>query len=104
MYLVCLYCRKRPTSLFMWGFTGSFPLTLGLSSGGTAMGCMAMSWILLGSLLLASMERDIRSTCSKMDAVVEDGCSEPLIGGGPVGRRKTGREREGKRERERRQR
>lgn len=55
----------------------------GLCSGGIGMGCMAISWTLLGSLRLASVARDIRSTCSKMEA--EDSCSfaAPFIGGGP---------------------
>lgn len=61
-------------------------------SGGRGIGCMAISWTLLGSLLLASAPRDIRSTCSKMEA--EDGCSlVPLMGGGgggPEGERRNG--------------
>lgn len=51
-------------------------------AAGTAIGCIAISWILLGTLLLISEDRDIRSTCSKIEA--EDGCSVPLvICGGP---------------------
>lgn len=74
---------EEQTSLLIWLESGdSFPLTGGLCSGGTGMGCMAISWTLLGSLLLASAARDIRSTCSKMEA--EDSCSfVPFIGGGP---------------------
>lgn len=51
-------------------------------TGGAAMGCMAISWILLGTRLLASEERDILSTCSKIEA--EECCSFPLlVWGGP---------------------
>lgn len=51
-------------------------------TGGAAIGCIAISWILLGTRLLASEERDIRSTCSKMEA--EECCSLPLLlWGGP---------------------
>lgn len=54
----------------------------GLCSGGTGMGCMAISWILLGSLLLASVARAIRSTCSKMKAE-DSGSFLQFRGGGP---------------------
>lgn len=75
------YLAKK-TSLLIWLVSDSLPLMGGLCSGGTGMGCMAISWTLLGSLLLASVARDIRSTCSKMEA--EDSCSfVPFIGGGP---------------------
>lgn len=51
-------------------------------TGGAAIGCIAISWILLGTRLLASEERDIRSTCSKIEA--EECCSLPLLlWGGP---------------------
>lgn len=50
--------------------------------GGAAIGCIAISWILLGTRLLASEERDILSTCSKIEA--EECCSFPLlVWGGP---------------------
>lgn len=68
--------------MLIWLVSDSLPLIGGLCSGGTGMGCMAMSWTLFGSLLLASAARDIRSTCSKMAA--EDNCSfVPFKGGGP---------------------
>lgn len=51
-------------------------------TGGAAIGCIAISWILLGTRLLASEERDILSTCSKMEA--DECCSFPLlVWGGP---------------------
>lgn len=51
-------------------------------TGGAAIGCIAISWILLGTRLLASEERDILSTCSKIEA--EECCSFPLpVWGGP---------------------
>ena len=45
------------------------------------MGCMAISWILLGTRRLASEEREILSTCSKMEA--DECCSFPELGAGP---------------------
>lgn len=73
---------EEQTSLLIWLVSDTLPLMGGLCSGGTGIGCMAISWILLGSLLLASAAREIRSTCSKMEA--EDSCSfVPFIGGGP---------------------
>ena len=45
------------------------------------MGCMAISWILLGTRRLASEEREILSTCSKMEA--DECCSFPELGAAP---------------------
>lgn len=46
------------------------------------MGCMAISWTLFGSFRFASVARDMRSTCSKIEADVS--CSLVLFaGGGP---------------------
>lgn len=51
-------------------------------TGGAAIGCIAINWILLGTRLLASEERDILSTCSKIEA--DECCSFPLlVWGGP---------------------
>lgn len=89
---ITAYCSeslKTMTSLLIWLASDSLSLMGVPCSGGRGMGCMAISWTLLGSLLLASAPRDIRSTCSKMEA--EDSCSfVPLIGGGPVGERRNG--------------
>lgn len=44
---------------------------------------MAINWILLGTRRLASEEREILSTCSKMEA--DECCSFPELGaGGPA--------------------
>lgn len=48
---------------------------------------MAINWILLGTRLLASEEREILSTCSKMEA--DECCSFPELGaGGPEQKQK----------------
>lgn len=68
--------------------SASFPWEGGLCSGGSVMGCMAISWILLGSLRPASAARDIRSTCSKMEAEDSGSLGAPFKGGGPEVNRK----------------
>ena len=45
------------------------------------MGCMAISWILLGTRRPASEGRQILSTCSKMEA--DECCSFPELGAAP---------------------
>lgn len=56
------------------------------------MGCMAISWILLGTRRLASEDREILSTCSKMEA--EECCSLPELGRGAPGTEGEAHERE----------
>jgi hypothetical protein len=60
------------------------------------MGCMAISWILLGTRRLASEVLETLSTCSKMEA--EECCSLPELGRGAPGTEEEGREHERPRE------
>lgn len=73
----------KDTSLFSLVFSAALSLAVGLGRGRAGIGCMAMSWILLGRRLGPSVGRDIRSTCSKMEAE-DNGSSMPFIGGGPM--------------------
>lgn len=73
----------KDTSLLSLVFSAALSLAVGLGKGRAGIGCMAMSWILLGGRLGPSVGRDIRSTCSKMDAE-DKGSSMSFIGGGPI--------------------
>lgn len=64
----------------------------GCCTGGAGIGCMAISWILLGTRRLASEFREILSTCSKMEA--EECCSLPELGRAAPGTEGEGHEQE----------